>query len=90
MSIKVSPEIIEQLSNEIKKVITEIEEMKSDITSGVNNLDTGWNDSKAKEFKNIMEGLVKLMNEPKGVLEQTLPKLNELKSSLEEYNNVKF
>lgn len=90
MSIKVSPEIIEQLSNEIKKVISEIEEMQSDIKSGVKNLDTGWNDSKAREFKDIMKDLVNLMDDPKGILEQTLPKLKELKSSLEEYNNVKF
>ena len=90
MSINASPEVIEQLKNEMTKVISDIEEIKNDVNSGLNNLASGWNDSKAEEFKNIMNDLVKLMEKPKEVLERTEPKLDQLKAALESYNNVKF
>lgn len=90
MSINASPEVIEQLKNEITKVINGIEEMRNDIKSGLSTLDSGWNDKKAEDFKEIMISLIKVMEKPKETLESTKPKLDQLKAALEDYNNVNF
>ena len=46
MSINASPEVIEQLKNEMTKVISDIEEIKNDVNSGLGNspqnLDKFW------------------------------------------------
>lgn len=90
MSIKASPEVIEELEREINTVVTNIAGIKSDIKSGIDGLNSGWNDSKADEFKDIMKELINLMNGPEETLKETLPKLKKLKGALDSYNNVKF
>lgn len=90
MAIKASSEAIRGISSNLKSMASEITSMNSDLKSGLSGVTSSWNDSKSEEFLSIMNGLASSMNAPLEAINQSIPKLEKMADSLDEYQNTKF
>ena len=89
MAVKASPEAIREMMKSIQNSIKNIERISSGIKSGVS-ATSNWNDDKAAQFNLIMQQIARLTATPIETLRASLPKLEKLAQSLDQYNKVKF
>ena len=89
MAVKASPEAIREMKKSIQNSIKNIERISSGIKSGVS-ATSNWNDDKAAQFNLIMQQIARLTATPIETLRASLPKLEKLAQSLDQYNKVKF
>lgn len=88
MAVQASPEAIRQMRKEISNTIKDIEKISSGIRNGLSS--GSWNDAQGMQFKALMQKISQLAEQPKDQLAASLPKLEQLASSLERYNKVQF
>lgn len=89
MAVKASPEAIREMKKSIQNSIKNIERISNGIKSGVS-ATSNWNDDKAAQFNLIMQQIARLTATPIETLRASLPKLEKLAQSLDQYNKVKF
>ncbi len=81
-----SADTIREMAEEIKITIGNLEHCGEAILSA-NSSTEGWNDGRAAEFNIIMAKVSRLMMSPVDTLKASLPKLEALAQSVDDYNN---
>lgn len=89
MAVKASPEAIREMKRDISNTIKDIERISSGIKSGMS-ATSNWDDAKAAQFNSLMKKIAQLTSAPVETLKSSLPKLEKLAQSLDQYNRVKF
>ena len=89
MAVKASPETIRDMKKGISNTIKDIERISSGIRSGMS-ATSNWDDAQAAQFNMIMQQIARLTATPIETLNASLPKLEKLAQSLDQYNQVKF
>lgn len=89
MGVKSSAETIREMKKEIQKTIGDLQKIAKGIRSGM--AATGsWDDAQAAQFNMLMQQIARLSEQPIETLNASLPKLEKLAQSLDQYNRVKF
>lgn len=89
MSVKASPESIRAMKQDIQATTKDMEHISQGIKAGVA-ANTGWDDAQAQEFNQVMRRIAQLASAPTTTLQGSIPKLDRLIASLEEYHKIKF
>lgn len=89
MAVKASPETIRDMKKDISNTINDLEKVSNGIRTGVS-ASSGWDDAKAAQFNMLMQKIARLTATPIETLRASLPKLEKLAQSLDQYNRVKF
>ena len=89
MAVKASAETIREMKKNISNTINDIQKISSGIKSGLS-ATSNWDDAQAAQFKSLMQQIAKLTESPIETLNASLPKLEKLAQSLDQYSSVKF
>ena len=89
MAVKASPETIRDMKKDISNTINDLEKVSNGIRTGLS-ASSGWDDAKAAQFNMLMQKSARLTATPIETLRASLPKLEKLAQSLDQYNRVKF
>lgn len=89
MAVKASPEIIRDMKKDISNTIRDIQRISNGIKSALS-ATASWDDAKAAQFNALMQQIARLTVAPVDTLNASLPKLEKLAQSLDQYNRVKF
>ena len=89
MAVKASPETIRDMKKDISNTINDLEKVSNGIRTGLS-ASAGWDNAKAAQFNMLMQKIARLTATPIETLRASLPKLEKLAQSLDQYNRVKF
>ena len=89
MAIKASSHAIREMEKNLSDTIRDLERISNGI-KGILHATSDWDDRQSQEFRTLMKRISELTIQPVEQLKSSIPKMEKLAQSLDEYGKIRF
>lgn len=89
MGMQASSQSIREMEKNLEGTIRDLEQIATGIKK-VLSATHGWEDQQSKEFREVMAKIGKLTVQPVDQLKNTIPRMEKLAQSVDEYSKIRF
>ncbi len=89
MGMQASSQSIREMEKNLEATIRDLDQIAGGIKK-VLNATQGWEDQQSREFREVMEKIGRLTIQPVDQLKTTIPRMEKLAQSVDEYTRIRF